>query len=109
MVRGVKKRARTERRLAERVGDKLASAREKLFSLEPGGSPEQPLTVTSAAVVETHAESTPCPRCSGRHEIVEHLAVTREGRRLRETKLRCRHCGARRSMWFRIEEPFGLN
>lgn len=75
---------------------------ERLFGLEPGGSPELPLSVASAAVVEAHAESVPCPRCLGRHGLQEHLAVTLNGARLRQLRLRCRQCSSRRSLWFRI-------
>ena len=79
-------------------------ARERLFALEAGGSPERPIAVVSAAVVEAHAESVGCPRCDGKQEVVEHVAVTVAGARLREARLRCRQCGTTRSMWFRISD-----
>jgi hypothetical protein len=97
-----KTRARTQRREAGRTLSKLQAAREKLFHLDPGGSPERPLDVSSAAVVETHAESVPCPRCEGKHDVLEHVALTRDEARLREARLRCRQCGSLRSLWFRI-------
>jgi hypothetical protein len=75
---------------------------ERLFGLEPGGSAERPLLVGTASVVEAHAEAVPCPRCLGRHELQEHLAVTLNGVRVRQVRLRCRQCGSRRSLWFRI-------
>lgn len=100
-----KPRARGERRAAERAASKLQSARERLFQLEMGGSAERPLLIASAAVVETHAESAPCPRCEGRQQVAEHVAVTVAGMRLREARLVCRQCGTRRSLWFRITEP----
>jgi transposase-like protein len=99
-----KPRPRGQRREAERAQDKLRQARERLFALEPGGSSERPLPIVSAAVVEAHAESLPCPRCDGKHEVVEHVAVTRAGIRLREARLRCRQCGTTRSLWFRIAD-----
>jgi transposase-like protein len=99
-----KSRPRGQRREAERTQSKLRQARERLFALEPGGSAERPLLVVSAAVVEAHAESLPCPRCDGKHEVVEHVAVTRAGMRLREVRLRCRQCGTTRSLWFRIAD-----
>lgn len=99
-----KARSRTIRREEERTLAKLRGAREKLFELEPGGSPERPLSVSTAAVVETHAESIACPRCAGKQEAVEHLAVTVGGVRLREVRLRCRQCGSQRSLWFRIAD-----
>lgn len=97
-----KARTRTVRREAERELGKLQSARERLFQLELGGSAERPLMVSSAAVIEAHAESVPCPRCESKHEISEHAAVTVRGVRLRELRLRCRQCGSQRSLWFRI-------
>lgn len=99
-----KPRSRTKLREAARSLQKLRAARERLLALEPGGSPERPVLVVSAAVVETHAESVPCPRCNNKHEVTEHLAVTVDGSRLREARLRCRQCGSTRSLWFRIQE-----
>lgn len=104
-----KPRARSARREAERGRDKLAAARERLFELELGGSAERPLSVTSAAVIETHAESAPCPRCEGKQDVSEHLAVRLAGVRLREVRLRCRQCGSTRAMWFRIVDHVGAN
>ena len=99
-----KPRPRAKRRESQRAGEKLKAARERLFQLEIGGSPERPLPVVSAAVVEAHAESVPCPRCEGKHEVVEHVAVTVSRVRLREARLRCRQCGTARSLWFRISD-----
>ncbi|HVY31572.1 MAG TPA: hypothetical protein VHB79_33785 [Polyangiaceae bacterium] len=99
-----KPRPRASKREQERALAKLQAARERLFALEAGGSPERPLLVVSSAVVEAHAESVPCPRCAGRHEVLEHVAVTIAGVRLRETRLRCRQCGTARSLWFRITD-----
>jgi len=80
------------------------AARERLFALELGGSPERPLAVTSPAVIESHAESVSCPRCQGKQDVLEHVAVTLSGVRLREARLRCRQCGTSRSLWFRIQD-----
>jgi len=55
-------------------------------------------------LVEAQAESAACPRCDGKHEVVEHVAVTVLRVRLREARLRCRQCGTRRSLWFRIND-----
>jgi hypothetical protein len=96
------KRTRTERREAEREQEKLSSQREKLFALEAGGSAGRPREVVSASLVEPEARSTRCPRCDGEHLVVEHLAVSVNGGRLREARLRCRQCGSRRSLWFKI-------
>lgn len=99
-----KPRLRSVRRVAERAGSKLAQARERLFELELGGAPERPLTVPSAAVVEAHASSLVCPRCEGKHDLVDHVAVTRGGTRFREARLRCRQCASARSVWFLIRD-----
>ena len=99
-----KTRPRGQRRESARAQSKLSKARQRLFELELGGSAERPLPVASAAVIEPQAESVPCPLCGGKHEVVEHVAVIRLGVRLREARLRCRQCGAARSLWFRIND-----
>jgi hypothetical protein len=99
-----KPRSRTDRRQAERDATKLREARERLYRLELGGSAERPFPISSAAVVEGHAESVPCPRCEGRQQVTEHVAVTVAGVRLREARLTCRQCGTPRSFWFRISD-----
>lgn len=100
-----KPRPRTQRRETERTVSKLREARERLFELELGGAAERPLPVASPAVVEIQAESVPCPRCGAKHDVVEHVAITVAGIRLREARLRCRQCGTSRSLWFRISDP----
>jgi hypothetical protein len=97
-----KPRPRTTQRQAARAAVKLRAARERLFELELGGSPDRPISIVSATVVEAHAESVPCPQCVGKHDVAEHVAVTVQGMRLREARLRCRQCGTTRSLWFRI-------
>jgi len=99
------KRARTVRREAARRTDDLARLKERLFALEPGGSPERPVAVESAAVVEARARAVRCPRCDGEHEVLEHAAVTEGGARLRQVSLRCRQCGSPRSLWFQLPLP----
>jgi hypothetical protein len=99
-----KPRPRTKLRQETRSLQKLQAARQRLFELEAGGAPERPLIVVSAAVIEAQAESVPCPRCSGKHEVVEHVARTVDGIRLREARLRCRQCGTTRSLWFSIND-----
>jgi len=96
------KRPRTARREAAREFSKHAKDRERLFALEPGGSEGRPIEVETPSVIETRARSVPCPRCEGEHEVLEHAAVTTERGSLREARLRCRSCGSRRSIWFRL-------
>jgi len=100
--RAPKRSDRTIRREQERAKDRLKEDRERLFALEAGGNPERPLAAASAGVIETHAQSVPCPLCGANHELIEHSAHVRSGVRLRETKLRCRQCGSARSLWFKI-------
>ena len=100
-----KRSERTIRREQARALTRLQSDREKLFALEPGGNVERPLDATSAAVIESHATSVPCPLCGATQEVVEHIALVHHGVRLRETKLRCRQCGSERSLWFKIVGP----
>lgn len=97
-----KRSDRTVRREQERASTRLQEDRERLFALEAGGRIERPIEALSAAVIEAHAASVPCPRCDGAQEVTEHSALVHEGVRLRETKLRCRQCGSHRSLWFKI-------
>ena len=97
------KRARTERRKMERGAVKLARARAKLASLEPGGAADRPIEVTSASVVEVHASSLPCVACGASGvRIDEHVAVTIDERPLRIARTICPRCGVRRDVYFRI-------
>jgi hypothetical protein len=100
----MKKRARTERREAEREAAKLSRVRMKLAALEAGGAPDRPIEVASASIVEPHASSMPCPACGAPNvRVEEHIAATLEGdRRLRVTKVICPRCSARRDVYFRI-------
>ncbi len=100
-----KRSERTVRRAQERSEERLRSDRERLFLLEPGGNPERPIAVQSAAVIESHATSVPCPLCAANQEVREHAARVHQGVRLREAQLRCRQCGSTRSLWFRIVGP----
>jgi hypothetical protein len=64
-----KPRARTERREREREQAKLVRERDRLARLLPGGSPERPIQVSSASVIEVQAKSIPCPLCGGELRI----------------------------------------
>jgi hypothetical protein len=97
-------RARTQARRSARGAEKLGRERVRLFSLSTGGAAARPLLVTSASVVQGRALAEPCPRCGGEHELLEHAAVTVNGVRLREARLRCRTCRSLRSLFFQIEE-----
>jgi len=93
------KRPRTARRIAERAARKLVRDRERLFELSPGGSPERPLEVSSASVIEVRVANLLCAQCEGPYQIREHAAVSAG---LRRIDVVCRQCGAPRSLWLRI-------
>ena len=100
------KRARTDRREATRAAEKLARQREKLALLDPGGTPERPIDVTTAAVIEPHARAEPCLRCGERAaRVAEHEAREIDGSRLRVVRIACPRCGAGRTLYFRIVQP----
>lgn len=98
-------RARTAQRAALRAGVKLVRQRERLFSLEPGGSSERPLEIESPSVVEPRAAALACPRCEVGFRVEEHRAPSVDGMRLREARVICPRCGERRSVWFRLTGP----
>jgi hypothetical protein len=76
--------------------------RERLAAMLPGGAPERPIDVPSAAVVEVRARSTPCPQCGGELDVTEHGAETHDGEALRVVEARCRRCSAPRTLYFRL-------
>ena len=96
------KRPRTARRVSQRKLDKLVRDREKLASLEPGGSPERPLEVTTASLVEPRALAHRCLRCDNASRLVDHDAVLHDDRLLRVVTLRCDRCSAERTLYFRV-------
>jgi len=71
----------------------------------PGGSPERPIDVASASVIEGKARATPCIQCGGDLELRGDRATTTPRGLLREADLRCRVCHAPRTLWFRIVPP----
>jgi hypothetical protein len=95
-------RTRSLRRSLERSEDKLAHARRRLIALAPGGTPERPIEVSSAAVIEARAESVACPDCAGELRIGEHAAQQHERALLRVVQLSCRRCGAPLTLFFHI-------
>lgn len=98
---------RAARRAAARAADKLASARRRLAALEPGGTPERPLDVISASVVEPHAASLECLACGRAPTRVEDHSVRFDGGseatwRVRVVSVKCPSCGAERELFFRV-------
>lgn len=103
--RKVPARARTAQRSALRAADKRVRQRERLLSLEPGGSSERPIEIESPSVVELRAAALTCPRCEVSFRVDEHRAPSVDGMRLREARVTCPRCGQRRSVWFRLTGP----
>jgi hypothetical protein len=96
------KRPRSERRAADRALRKEIDARDKLATAAPGGALAHPIVVTSAAVVEGRARSTPCPQCGGELDLRRHDAGPGD---VRIVQLICRLCHTPRTIYFRIEAP----
>lgn len=90
------------RRAAARAREKIADASEKLAKLEPGGSPDNPIELETASLVEPYSRSLPCVRCGREVRVVEHDAKTVGARRLRVVKTQCGQCGALRVLYIRL-------
>lgn len=95
-------RKRTERRTAERAAVKGAKERLALATKLPGGSPEAPLRVSTASLVEPTALSEPCVVCGAPMLLVDHEARVVGGTSLRIVTAKCRDCGTRRSIYLEI-------
>ncbi len=83
----------------------VAAARERLARLEPGGTPSLPIEVESASQIEVRALGTPCLRCQGPYRLDEHTAERLSNQYVRVVRMHCGHCGARRTMYFRVSAP----
>jgi hypothetical protein len=98
-------RPRRKQREEARAARKQVRRTEALAGKLPGGSPEYPLEVTSAAVVEGAARATPCIQCGGDLELRSDRATSTARGIVREMALVCRLCHAPRTLWFRITPP----
>jgi hypothetical protein len=87
-------RSRKQRALRALIRD-----RERLAELSAGGSPEHPIELTSAAVVEIRASAMTCPQCDGAYRVRDHRAPSSG---LRAVDVSCRLCGTPRTLWFRL-------
>jgi hypothetical protein len=101
-------RPRRKQREQARALRKLVRQTESLAAELPGGSPEQPIDVTSAAVVEGKARATPCIQCGGDLDLRGDRATSTGRGILRELALVCRRCHAPRTLWFRVA-PAAVN
>jgi hypothetical protein len=100
-----KGRPRTERRVRERAARQLVRERQKLATLETGGSRERPIDVVSPSVIPVRARSMPCPLCAGSLRLDEETAEMFEGRQLRAAHMMCVRCGVPRLLWFSLSSP----
>ncbi len=76
----------------------MDTKREHLADLERGGSPRYPILVPSASVIDMRATWMPCVQCGGEYKLIDH--EFEQG--IRVVSVKCRQCGARRRIWFRI-------
>ena len=95
------RRPRKERRERERAR-KNVRVTERLAKQLPGATPEQPIDVASASVVEIQARATPCPQCGGELDLRGERADSTPRGVLREIRAVCRLCHAPRTLWFRV-------
>jgi hypothetical protein len=98
-------RPRRERRARDRALRKEVRRTEELGRQLPGASPENPVDVASASVVETLARATPCVQCGGQLEPHGDRATSTARGVLRAIAVTCRRCHAARTLWFRIAPP----
>jgi hypothetical protein len=95
-------RPRRTRRELERALRKQARRTEQLADKLPGASPEHPIDVATAAVVDGKARGAPCVQCGGALEPRGDRATSTARGVLREVALRCRICHTPRTLWFRV-------
>ncbi len=93
--RALDRRAR-EAAIADRTEETLRA---------PGATPDNPVEVTSASVVEARAASETCVVCGERIHVEAHAVERIGGRLLRVVHLACRRCGHRRPFYIHIAEP----
>jgi len=97
-----RRKDRTARRADARKLEKLLRKREELAAHEPGGTPDNPIELSSASLVEPRAESTRCLRCDGDVRVEAHDAVMHGATALRLARVRCRSCGHERRLWYAL-------
>jgi hypothetical protein len=95
-------RPRRQQRARDRALRKEVRRTEELAGQLPGASPDHPIDVASASVVETMARGTPCVQCGGELEPQGDRATSTARGVLRAIALTCRRCHAPRTLWLRI-------
>jgi hypothetical protein len=97
------RKPRAERRAQARLATKDIRDRERLATLEPGGSPDRPIEIVSASLVEPKARDLPCVICGGAVHLDDHTARTIDGLALRLAHVRCPSCSYARAIYFLID------
>jgi len=97
------RRPRTVRRELDREQAKLLVAKEKLWALGEGASPQRPIALESASQVEIHAASLTCPICGDHFRVLEHTVMhLADNRSLRVTRVLSPQCGRQRDLYFAL-------
>ena len=96
------RKPRAQRRAASRRDAKVVRDKERLASLEPGGTPEHPIEVVTAALVAPKARAMPCPVCDEAVRVEDHTARTIAGVPLRLAHVACPWCGHSRIVYFAV-------
>jgi hypothetical protein len=96
-------RPRRQQREQQRALRKTVRQLERLAAELPGGSPERPIDVAAAAVVETKARAIRCVQCEAiEMELRADRATSTRRGVLREVAMVCRKCHTLRAVWFRV-------
>jgi hypothetical protein len=96
------RRPRAARRQKARELEKLGRALDRTARSLPGGAPERPIRVDSAAVADAKVRAQRCPRCDGEGEVVDEAAEFQGGEQLRRFDVACRRCHAHRTIWIAV-------
>jgi hypothetical protein len=99
------KRPRNARRQVDRAQAAIAHNKDRIARLEPGGSPDWPIAVVSAVLVERRAAEIPCIQCGSTLDVQNHQAKTFGDVRRRVVHAKCMQCSQARDIWFVIAEP----
>jgi hypothetical protein len=99
------RKPRAQRRAESRRDAKVVRDRERLAALEAGGTPERPIEVVSASLVEPKARAMPCPVCGASVRVEDHTARTLQGAPRRMAHVVCPMCRHARVVYFSIRPP----
>ncbi len=94
--------AARRRRRAQKTQDDLLARVRALEVVQDGGSPDRPIVVDSAAVIDGRAARFTCTACGSEVRVADHRAAIIDGARLRVAHLACRMCRLDRVVYFRL-------